>query len=161
MELANRPARAPDTPLLPFAIKSVDLNVRAEGDSARVTARFEGEVFSHEITKVPLVSGLTIFDAAQANGPLAINQESGMHNAILDSPGPFAITLQAGLPIVVEAGRAVLHLPAFSAGTVRLSFQVAGEHSGITLNRGLITDRRPGSGSMSIEATLVPSQPAT
>ncbi len=161
VELANQPVKPPDTPPVPFVIHSASLKVRAEGDSARVTAQIEGEVLARSATKVPLASGLTVFDAQQLGAPLAIHQENGVHTAILDGAGPFTITLQAGLPVTIGSGRASIRLPAFSAGTVRLSFQVAGEHSAISLSPGLITAHQPASGSMTIDATLVPSQPAT
>src|SRR5215475_13920469 len=63
MELASRPAKKIDNPPLPYAVKHAELKLHVENDCVAGTAQFEGEVFRKGINKVPLTTGVTVFDA--------------------------------------------------------------------------------------------------
>src|SRR5450755_2771341 len=161
VELASKPVKKPDTPPLPYSIKRAELKLRVENESVRGTVQLEGEVFKKGVTKVPLTSSLTILDAKQENKALPLEQENGMQTAVLTGPSEFSITLNAGLPLRIEAGRASLSLPVPAAGSVQLSLVLPGENTYANISPGLITDRRSESGHTLIEATLVPGQPAS
>ncbi len=161
VELAGKPVKKPDVPPLPYSIKRADLKLRVENESVRGTVQLEGEVFKKGVTKVPLTSSLTILDAKQENKALPLEQENGMQTAVLTGPSEFSIMLTAGLPLRIEAGRASLSLPVPAAGSVQLTLTLAGENTYANISPGLITDRRSEGGHTSIEATLVPGQPAS
>jgi len=91
---------------------------------------------------------------------LPLELENGTHTAVLSGPADFAVTLDAGLPLNIEAGRASCSLPVPSAGSVRLTLVVPGDHTYVRINPGIITSRSSEKGQTSIEATLVPGQPA-
>src|SRR5450755_4185737 len=155
VELASKPVKKPDTPPLPYSIKRAELKLRVENESVRGTVQLEGEVFKKGVTKVPLTSSLTILDAKQENKALPLEQENGMQTAVLTGPSEFSITLNAGLPLRIEAGRASLSLPVPAAGSVQLTLTLPGENTYANISPGLITDRRSEGGHTSIEATLV------
>jgi hypothetical protein len=159
LELANKPTKHTEAPPLPYIIKRADLKLRVDEDSARASIQLQGEVFSHNETKVALTHGLTILDAHQEGKALPLEQENGMHTAILPGGSDFTVTLDAGLPIAIDAGRASFTIPAPSAGSVRLSLVVPGDHTNVKLSPGLITNRASSDGNTTIEATLVPGQP--
>src|SRR5205807_7874365 len=91
---------------------------------------------------------------------LPLEQEGGKHVAMLPGPAEFSVTLDAGLHLNLEAGRASFNLPVPSAGSVRLSLVMPGEHTNVRINPGLITSRTSEKGQTSIEATLPPGQSA-
>ena len=159
LELANKPTKHTEAPPLPYIIKRADLKLRVADDSARASIQLQGEVFSHNETKVALTRGLTILDAHQEGKALPLEQENGAHTAILPGASDFTVTLDAGLPIAIDAGRASFTIPAPSAGSVRLSLVVPGDHTNVKLSPGLITSRASSDGNTTIEATLVPGQP--
>ena len=161
VELASKPARKPETPPLNYSIKRADLKLRVESESVLGSVQLEGEVFKKGVAKVPLTSGITILDAKQENKALPLQQENGTQTAVLTGPSEFSITLNAGLPLGIEAGRASFSLPVPAAGSVQLSLLLPGENTYANINPGLITDRRSEHGHTAIEATLVPGQPAT
>lgn len=160
VELASKPAKKPETPPLNYSIKRADLKLRVENESVLGSIQLEGEVFKKGVAKVPLTSGITILDAKQENKALPLQQENGIQTAVLTGPSEFSITLNAGLPLRIEAGRASFSLPVPPAGSVQLSLVLPGENTYANISPGLITDRRSESGHTTIEATLVPGQPA-
>jgi hypothetical protein len=89
-----------------------------------------------------------------------LEQQGGTHVAILPGPAEFSVTLDAGLHLVQEAGRASFNLPVPSAGSVRLTLVIPGDHTNVRINPGLITSRTSEKGQTAIEATLIPGQPA-
>jgi hypothetical protein len=161
VDLANKPVKKPDAPPLPYSIKRADLRLQVAGESASGSIQLEGEVFGKGVTKVPLVSGLTILNAQEKGRELPLQQEGGTQTAILPGSAEFNITLDTGLPLNIEAGRASLSLPAPAAGTVRLTLSIPGDHTNVNLSRGLITARSSSNGQTTIEATLEPAQSAT
>jgi hypothetical protein len=160
VELASKPIKKPDVPPLPYAIKRAELKLRVGSESVLGNIQLQGEVFTKGATKVPLTTGITILDAHQENRVLPLEQEGGTHVAILPGPAEFSVTLDAGLRLLQEAGRASFNLPVPSAGSVRLSLVIPGDHTNVRISPGLITSRTSENGQTAIEATLIPGQPA-
>ena len=160
MELAAKPSKRPEIAPLPYSVKHADVKLRVENDGVRGTVQLEGEVFRKGVSKVPLTSGMTVLDAHQNGKGVPLLQENGTHMALLAGPGDFSIALDTGLPLRVEAGRASFSLPAPVAGSVQLTLLIPGDHTFANLSSGLITSRKSENGHTTIEATLVPGQPA-
>ncbi len=160
LELANKSPRRVETAPLPYTIKRGDLKMRVANETVLGTVQLQGETFNKGETKVALTSGMTILDARQEGKGLPLEQEGGTQTAILAGPAEFSVVLDAGLPLNIETGRASFTLPVPSAGSVRLILEVPGDHTNVKLNPGLITSRESANGNTTIEATLVPGQPA-
>jgi Carboxypeptidase regulatory-like domain len=160
VELAAKPVKRPEMPPLPYAIKRAELKLRVGNESVLGTVQLDGEVFTRGATKVPLTTGITVLDAHQEGRSLPLEQEGGTHVAVLPGPAEFSVTLDAGLHLNLEAGRASFSLPVPSAGSVRLSLVIPGEHTNVRISPGLITSRTSDKGQTSIEATLPPGQSA-
>lgn len=161
VDMAGKPVKKPDTAPLSYAIQSADLKFQVAGEAATGAIQLDGEVFRKGATLVPLISGLTILDARQKGAELPLVQAGGTHSAVLPGPAEFSVTLDAGLAVSVEAGRASLKLPVPAAGVARLTLSIPGDHTVVNLNPGLITARHSANGQTTVEATLVPGQPAT
>ena len=160
VELASKPIRKPDTPPVPYTMKRADLKFRVANESVQGTVQLQGEILHNGATKIPLTTGMAILDARQEGKGLPLELDNGTHTAVLTGPADFAVTLDAGLPLRIEAGRASLTLPVPSAGSVRLALAVPGDHTNVRISPGLITSRSSDNGQTAIEATLVPGQPA-
>jgi len=160
LELASKPARKTDAPPVPYSIKRADLKFRVTDESVQGTVQLQGEILHKGATKVPLTTGMAILDARQEGKSLPLALENGTHTAVLNGPSEFSVTLEAGLPLNIEAGRASFSLPAPSAGSVRFALIVSGDHTNVRVSPGLITLRSSENGQTSIEATLVPGVPA-
>src|SRR5437762_13248542 len=160
LELASQPTRQPDTPPVPYTVKRADLKFHVANESVQGTVQLQGEILHKGATKIPLTTGMAILDARQEGKGLPLELENGTHTAVLSGPADFAVTLDAGLPLNMEAGRASFSLPVPSAGSVRLVLVVPGDHTYVRINPGIITSRSSEKGQTSIEATLVPGQPA-
>ena len=106
LELAGKPRPHLEAPPVPYAVKRADVRLTARSECVSGSLRLEGEVFTKGETKVPLISGLTVLDARQEGKPLPLEQDSGTNTAILAGPADFAVTLDVGLPLSIEAGRA-------------------------------------------------------
>jgi len=156
LELANRPAHKTDAPPVPYSLKRADLKFRVIDESVQGTVQLQGEILHKGATKLPLATGMAILDARQEGKSLPLALENGTHTAVLNGPSEFSVTLDAGLPLNIEAGRASFGLPVPSAGTVRFSLVVPGVHTNVRISPGLITERSSENGQTSIEATLVP-----
>ena len=161
LELASKPVRKQDTPPVPYTMKRADLKLTVSNESVQGTVHFEGEILRKGATKIPLTTGMAILDARQEGKGLPLELENGTHTAVITGPADFAVTLEAGLPLSIEAGRASFNLAVPSAGSVRLALVVPGDHTSVRVNPGLITSRSSENGQTSIEATLVPGQPAS
>jgi len=160
LELANKSPRHVESAPLPYTIKRGDLKLRVTTETVMGTVQLQGETFNKGETKVALTSGMTILDARQEGRSLPLEQEAGTQTAILAGPAEFSVVLDAGLPLNIETGRASFTLPVPQAGSVRLTLEVPGDHTNVKLSPGLITNRMSANGSTTIEATLVPGQPA-
>ena len=161
LALANRPGKKSEMPPVPYVMKHAELKLRVVDDDVLGSIQFDGETLGSNATKVPLVTGMTILDARHGAKPLPLLVENGTHTAILPGESEFAVSLDAGLPVAIEAGRASFVLPIPSAGSVRLTLNVPGERTNVQLNHGIITHRASVGGSTEIEATLVPGQIAS
>jgi hypothetical protein len=160
IEMASKPVKKPDSAPLPYSLKSADLKFQIAAECVSGSMQLEGEVFSKSATKVPLVSGLTIIDAHQSGKELPLEQADGTHIAVLPGAAEFSIALKTGMAVVIEPGRASFNLPVPAAGTARLTLSIPGDHTAVYVRPGLITNRASSNGSTTIEATLVPGQPA-
>ncbi len=160
LELANKSPRRVEPAPLPYTIKRGDLKLRVANETVIGTVQLQGETFNKGETKVALTSGMTILDARQEGKGLPLEQEGGTQTAILAGPAEFSVVLDAGLPLNIETGRASFSLPVPSAGSVRLTLEVPGDHTNVRLSPGLITSRESANGNTTIEATLLPGQPA-
>src|SRR5882724_619012 len=160
LALANRPGKKTDTPPVPYVLKHADLRFHVVNDEVIGSIQFDGETLEAHAAKVPLASGMTIFDARHGAKPLPLLLENGTHTAILPGDSEFAVSLDAGIPLSIETGRASFSLPVPSAGNVRITLTVPGERTNVQLNHGIITHRASVAGNTEIEATLVPGQTA-
>jgi len=156
LELASKPARKTDAPPVPYSMKRADLKFRVTDESVQGTIQLQGEILHKGATKVPLTTGMAILDARQEGKSLPLALENGTRTAVLNGPSEFSVTLDAGLPLNIEAGRASFSIPAPSAGSVRFALVVPGDHTNVRVSPGLITTRSSENGQTSIEATLVP-----
>ncbi len=160
LELASKQPRKLDTPPVPYTLKRAELKFRVTNESVQGALQLQGEILHKGATKIPLTTGMAILDARQEGKSLPLELENGTHTAVIAGPADFAVTLDAGLPLNIEAGRASFSLPAPSAGSVRLSLAVPGDHTNVRISPGLITSRSSANGQTAIEATLVPGQVA-
>jgi hypothetical protein len=160
LELASKPVRKLDTPPVPYTMKRADLKFTVANESVQGTVHLQGEILHKGATKIPLTTGMAILDARQEGKGLPLELENGTHTAVITGPADFTVTLDAGLPLSIEAGRASFSLPVPFAGSVRLALVVPGDHTNVGINPGIITSRSSENGQTAIEATLVPGQPA-
>ncbi len=158
LALANRPGKHSEVPPVPYILKSADLKFRVHNDDVLGTVEFEGETLSVNSAKVPLVSGMTVFDAHHGSKALPLLLENNTHAAVLPGEAEFAVRLDAGLPLTIDTGRASFSLPVPSAGSARLTLTVPGERTNVQLNHGIITHRASVGGNTEIEATLRPGE---
>jgi hypothetical protein len=160
VELASKSSKQRETPPLPYAIKRVDMKLHVTNETVLGTLQLDGEVFSKGAAKVPLTTGLTILNARQEGKSLPLEEEGSVSMAILPGASEFSVALETGMPLAIEAGRASFNLPVPSAGSVRLQLVIPGDHSMVRISPGLITSRTTEKGQTTLEATLVPGQPA-
>lgn len=158
VELAGKPIRKLDTPPVPYTMMRADLKFRVTNESVQGAVQLQGEILHKGTTKIPLTTGMAILDAHQEGKSLPLELENGTHTAVLSGPAEFAVTLDAGLPLSIEAGRASFSIPVPSASTARLALVVPGDHTNVRINPGVITAKSSANGQTSIEATLVPGQ---
>jgi hypothetical protein len=161
LELADKPSRKLETPPVPYTLKRADLKFHVASESVLGTVELQGEILHQGVTKVPLTAGMAILDARQEGKSLPLELEGGTHTAVLAGPADFAVTLEAGLPLNIEAGRASFTLPVPSAGSARLILSLPGEHTNVRISPGLITSGASEKGQTTVEAILVPGQNAS
>jgi hypothetical protein len=161
MELSAKPAKKSDAPPVPFAIQRADINLTVAGGTASGTVQLEGEVFATGAVQVPLIAGMTVFDARQQAGAPPLMWDGASHAAVLNGPASFSVTLEVGMPVNVGAGSASVMVPAPAAGAVRLTMLIPGDNTNVTVRNGLVLSRVPVDGKTTITATLTGGQPAT
>jgi hypothetical protein len=160
VELASKPVVKPEAPPVSYAIKRADMKLRVANDSVFGTIQCDGEIFAKGVARIPLLNAPAVLDARQAGKALPLEQHDGMQTAILSGPADFSIMLDAGMPLVIEAGRASFTLSVPAAGSAQLSLEIPGEHTNVKISPGLITNRASDNGRTIIEATLTPGQTA-
>ena len=160
-DLAAKPAKKSDTLPLSFAIQRADMKLVVAGGTASGTVQLEGEVFATGAVKVPLIAGMTVFDARRQGGAPPLMWDGASHAAVLNGPADFNLTLEVGMPVSVEPGRASVTVPAPAAGAVRLTLVIPGDNTSVTVRGGLMLSRVPSGGKTTIAATLTGGQPAT
>lgn len=160
VELAGKTVKKPDAPPVAYALKSAVLKLQAGNESVSGTFDLEGEVFGKSPISVPLVSGMTIFDAQRQGKDLPLEQAASSTQAVLP-PGEFSVTLRAGLPLRIEAGSAAFALSTPAAGSVLLTLAIPGDRTNVHLGPGVITSRASSGGQTTIEATLAPGLTAS
>jgi hypothetical protein len=162
--LASKPARKPEQPPLPYSLKRAELKLKVNIETVVGTIQLQGEILKKGVVKVPVSTGMTILDAHQDARPEAkgvpLQLENGIQTAVLLGPAEFSVTLDAVLPLRIDAGRASVSLPVPPAGSTTLMLTIPGEHTAVNISPGLITNRKSEGGRTLIEATLVPGQSA-
>jgi Carboxypeptidase regulatory-like domain len=161
VELVGKSGKKHDAPPVPYAIKRAEMKLHVANQTVLGTVQLDGEVFSKGAAKVPLTSGVTILNARQEGKSLPLEQEGSTSTAILPGAAEFSVALETGMQLAIEAGRASFTLPVPAAGSVRLSLVIPGDHNIARISPGLITSRSTEKGQTTLEATLVPGQPAT
>ena len=159
VELSTSKAKSPDAAPLPFVLTRAAFKLRLEDQTLRGTVNISGTSLAIGPVKAPLTDGLTILQADQAGNPLPLLLEGSSHAAILNGPGPFAVSLGVASPLAIDAGRASFVLPVPAAGSSLLSLELPGSHANVHVEPGLITSRNTANGQTVIEATLEPGKP--
>src|SRR6185503_18236241 len=145
---------------LPFVLSHATFKLRVENQTLVGTVEIDGSLLQKGAVKTPLTTGLTILEAKQSTNPLPLLQEGPHHAAILNGPGPFAVSLGVATPLTIEAGRASFVLPVPLASSSTLSLELPGSHANVRIEPGLVTSRQTSNGNTVIEAALEPGKPA-
>src|SRR6185295_15261310 len=159
VELATRKDKSPDRVPLPFVLSHAVFKLRVEKQTLVGTVDIDGSLLESGPVKTPLTSGLTVLEARQAGSALPLLQEGASHSAILNGPGPFAVSLGVAAPLTIEAGRASFTLPVPLASSTMLSLELPGNHANVHVEPGLVTSRDTVNGITLIEAALEPGKP--
>ena len=157
VELASRKATTPDAAPLPFVLSRAVFKLRVEDQTVLGTVDIEGSLLEKGPVKIPLTSGLTVLDAKQ---PLPLLQEGQSHAAVLNGPGPFAVSLGVASALTIEPGRASFNLPVPLTSAATLTLELAGNNANVRVEPGLITSTSGMNGHTTIEAALEPGKPA-
>src|SRR5690349_18522927 len=160
VERASRKDKAPEAAPLPFILSHAVFKLRVEDQTLVGYVDIDGSLLEKGAVKTPLTSNLTILDAKQAGQPLPLLQEGSSHAAILNGPGPFAVSLGVAAPLTIEAGRASFNLAVPLASSTMLSLELPGNHANVHVEPGLVTRRDTVNGNTLIEAALEPGKPA-
>jgi hypothetical protein len=160
IELSTRKAKTPDEVPLPYVLSHAVFKLRVENQTLVGSVDIDGSLLQKGPVKTPLTTALTILEAKQLNSPLPLLQEGPYHSAILNGPGPFAVSLGVAAPLAIEAGRASFTLPVPLASSSMLSLELPGNHANVRIEPGLVTSRQTSNGNTLIEAALEPGKPA-
>jgi Carboxypeptidase regulatory-like domain len=160
VELANRKDKTTDELPLPFVLSRAVFKLRVENQTLVGTVDIDGALLAKGSVKTPLTTALTVLEAKQSNNPLPLLQEGSSHAAILNGPGPFAVSLGVAAPLTIEAGRASFTLPVPLASSSILILELPGNHANVRVEPGLVTTRDTANGQTRIEAALEPGKAA-
>ena len=160
VELATRKDKTPDDVPLPFVLSHAIFKLRVENQTLVGTVDIDGALLAKGAVKTPLTAALTILEAKQSGNPLPLLQEGPHHAAILNGPGPFAVSLGVAAPLAIEAGRASFTLAVPLASSSILILELPGNHANVRIEPGLVTSRETINGQTRIEAALEPGKPA-
>ena len=163
VELATRKSAQPDEVPLPYVLSHAVFKLRVENQTLVGTVDIDGSLLEKGAVKTPLTTALTILEAKQAGNPLPLPllQEGPNHAAIMNGPGPFAVSLGVAAPLAIEAGRASFMLAVPLASSATLTLELPGNHANVRVEPGIVTSRdTANSGVTRIEAALEPGKPA-
>jgi carboxypeptidase family protein len=160
VEMSTRQPKPLDAAPLPFVLTRAVFKLRVENQTLSGTVSIDGASLAKGPVKAPLTTGLLVLQADQAGNPLPLLLEGGSHAAILNGPGPFAVSLGVASPLSIDAGRAAFTLPVPLAGSSLLSLELPGNHANVHVEPGIITKRDTVNGQTLIEASLEPGKPA-
>ena len=160
VELAGRKSAQPDQVPLPYVLSHAVFKLRVENQTLVGTVDIDGSLLEKGAVKTPLTTALTILEAKGAGNPLPLLQEGPSHAAILNGPGPFAVSLGVAAPLAIEAGRASFMLAVPLASSSTLTIELPGNHANVRVEPGLVTNRDTANGVTRIEAALEPGKPA-
>ena len=148
--------RAPVRGVLPApgAVHRADLRVRATETDARATMTIEGEVFGTGTFRVPVARGDMLVDARMDGRPLAIVTDQDVHFAILTGPGAFSATLEFGVPLILQPGRAIAMFPVPVAPSAAVTVDVPGSPATFAISPGEVTRRTSAAGRTVAEAVI-------
>src|SRR5689334_10740111 len=91
-ELATKTHKT-ELPPAAYSVKRAEFTLIAGAGSVRGKVQVEGEVFNKGMTKVPVATGWTVFDAQREGKPLALMGEDGTHVAVLPGSSAFSLAL--------------------------------------------------------------------
>lgn len=160
VELATRKGTTPDEVPQPFVLSHAVFKLRVENQTLVGTVDIDGSLLQKGAVKTPLTTALTILEAKQAGNPLPLLQEGLHHAAILNGPGPFAVSLGVAAPLAIEAGRASFMLAVPLASSSTLTLELPGNHANVRVEPGVVTTRDTANGQTRIEAALEPGKAA-
>ena len=160
VELATRKGTQPDEVPLPYVLSHAVFKLHVENQTLVGTVDIDGSLLEKGAVKTPLTTALTILEAKQAGNPLPLLQEGANHAAILNGPGPFAVSLGVAAPLAIEAGRASFMLAVPLASSSTLTLELPGNHANVRVEPGIVTSRDTVNGQTRIEAALEPGKSA-
>jgi hypothetical protein len=159
IDLANRQGPLPAGAPVAAVLAGADLRVRVERDVVQGRFQLTGEVLRPGYHRVALIAGATVTEATADGRPLPLVADANADSALLQGPGPFAVTLGWGTPLTFAPGRASFTLPVPPAGSARATIEIAGEQADVHLSSGVITRRTVADGRTVVDATLRPGAP--
>lgn len=160
LDLAGRRPPAPDVAPVPAVLTRSEIRARVDGAAVRATLRIDGEVFRAGPAKVALVKGATLLDARAGAGALPMLAEGDAHVGVITGPGPFAATLELGIPVAATPGRGAFTLPVPAAGSAIATIDVPGDQTDIHVSPGLVLRRSSAAGRTTVDVILDPGRPA-
>jgi Carboxypeptidase regulatory-like domain len=160
VEMSTRKPKLLDAAPLPFVLTRAVFKLRVENQTLMGTVAIDGTSLGQGPVKAPLTTGLLVLQADQSGNPLPLLLEGSKHAAILNGPGPFAVSLAVASALSIDAGRAAFMLPVPLAGSSLLSLELPGNHANVHVEPGIITRRDTVNGHTMIEASLEPGKAA-
>src|SRR5262245_8736133 len=160
LDLGDRPESSP-APLTQSVVATADLRVRVEAGTARGVFTVAGEVLVDGIAVVPLIGSATLVEATMNGRPLPLRSDTGRYQALIEGPGPFAVALGWGAPVVQAAGRASFVLPVTSASATRATIDLPGDQADVQVSHGLVTGRTVANERTLVDVTLDPGSGAS
>ncbi|MEN3336054.1 MAG: hypothetical protein V7641_5419 [Blastocatellia bacterium] len=160
LDLIARKPKQPEAAPQPYVLSRAAFKLRLENESVVGALDIDGDVLQKGLTKVSLITGLTILEAQPSPKPLPLLQEGSTTAAVVDGPGAFAVSLSVASAVTVDAGRASFIVPVPAAASSVLSLDIPGNHADVHVEPGLITNRATAGGHTIVEATLNTGKPA-
>lgn len=159
VDLATRKPKAADTVPMPFVLSRAAFKLKLVDQTIVGTVEIDGSLLEKGSVKAPLTTGLTLLEAKQAGVPLPLLREGQGHSAILNGPGPFAVSLGMASALTIDSGRASFVLPVPVASSSLLTLELPGNHANVRVEPGLVMSRTSVNGNTIVEAALEPGKP--